>query len=142
MGADAVVIPALDSIAWLLNVRGTDVSRTPVALSSRSSMPTAPPSCSSRPARSAMPSSSNLGNAVRVRDRADFAAALGAFAGKRVAVDPTLAVAAIFDRIEGGAGRRSPCATRPWWRRRGRTPPRSPAIVPLRCVTAPRSRAS
>ena len=33
VGADAVVIPALDSIAWLLNVRGSDVSRTPVALS-------------------------------------------------------------------------------------------------------------
>ena len=32
VGADAVVIPALDSIAWLLNVRGGDVPRTPFAL--------------------------------------------------------------------------------------------------------------
>ena len=30
--ADAVVITALDSIAWLLNIRGRDVNRTPVAL--------------------------------------------------------------------------------------------------------------
>ena len=30
---DAAVISALDSIAWLLNIRGADVDRTPVALS-------------------------------------------------------------------------------------------------------------
>jgi Xaa-Pro aminopeptidase len=30
---DAVVVSALDSIAWLLNIRGADVERTPVALS-------------------------------------------------------------------------------------------------------------
>ncbi|MGH6998799.1 MAG: aminopeptidase P family N-terminal domain-containing protein, partial [Phenylobacterium sp.] len=30
--ADAVVVSALDSLAWLLNVRGEDVERTPVAL--------------------------------------------------------------------------------------------------------------
>jgi Xaa-Pro aminopeptidase len=32
-GYDAAVISALDSIAWLLNIRGADVERTPVALS-------------------------------------------------------------------------------------------------------------
>ncbi|MFX5237507.1 aminopeptidase P family N-terminal domain-containing protein, partial [Acinetobacter baumannii] len=32
-GCDAVVIAALDSIAWLFNIRGSDVDRTPVALS-------------------------------------------------------------------------------------------------------------
>ncbi|MGL6260532.1 aminopeptidase P family protein [Vibrio sp. WXL210] len=32
-GADAAVITALDSIAWLLNIRGLDVSRLPVLLS-------------------------------------------------------------------------------------------------------------
>ena len=31
-GADAAVLAALDSIAWTFNVRGEDVSRTPVAL--------------------------------------------------------------------------------------------------------------
>ncbi|MFW1420203.1 aminopeptidase P family N-terminal domain-containing protein, partial [Vibrio parahaemolyticus] len=30
--ADAVVLSALDSIAWAFNIRGTDVSHTPVAL--------------------------------------------------------------------------------------------------------------
>ena len=32
-GLDAVVISALDSVAWVLNIRGSDVERTPVALS-------------------------------------------------------------------------------------------------------------
>ena len=32
---DAAVISALDSVAWLLNIRGADVERTPVALSLR-----------------------------------------------------------------------------------------------------------
>ena len=49
---DAAVISALDSIAWLLNIRGADVERTPVALSYVDrSTPTAPPTCSSRPRR-------------------------------------------------------------------------------------------
>jgi Xaa-Pro aminopeptidase len=33
LGVDSCVITALDSIAWLLNIRGLDVSRLPVALS-------------------------------------------------------------------------------------------------------------
>ncbi|MBA4355302.1 MAG: X-Pro aminopeptidase, partial [Novosphingobium sp.] len=32
-GLDAAVVTALDSVAWLLNIRGADVDRTPVALS-------------------------------------------------------------------------------------------------------------
>src|SRR5689334_14144332 len=32
-GYDAAVVSALDSVAWLLNIRGADVERTPVALS-------------------------------------------------------------------------------------------------------------
>ncbi len=31
-GLDAAVVSALDGVAWLLNLRGTDVERTPVAL--------------------------------------------------------------------------------------------------------------
>ena len=33
-GADAAVITALPSIAWLLNIRGRDVSRSPLTLAS------------------------------------------------------------------------------------------------------------
>jgi Xaa-Pro aminopeptidase len=41
---------------------------------------------------------------VRVHDRAAFAAALDGLAGRRVAIDPALAVSAIFDRVERGGG--------------------------------------
>lgn len=104
IGADAVVIPALDSIAWLLNVRGADVARTPVALSYAVVHADGTAELFVAPEKVGDDVVQHLGNAVRVRDRADFAAALGGFAGKRVAVDPALAVAAIFDRIEAGGG--------------------------------------
>ncbi len=101
--ADAVVLSALDSIAWTLERaragRGAYArSRWPM----RSSMPTAPPTCSSRRKRSGDEVLQHLGNAVRVRDRSEFAEALGAYAGKRVAADPERAVSAIFSRLEAG----------------------------------------
>jgi Xaa-Pro aminopeptidase len=104
VGADAVVIPALDSIAWLLNVRGSDVSRTPVALSYTIVHADGTADLFVAPGKVDDAVAQHLGNAVRVQDRARFAAALGDFEGKRVAIDPALAVAAIFDRVEAGGG--------------------------------------
>jgi len=104
VGADAIVIPALDSTAWLLNVRGADVSRTPVALAY--TIVGADGTADLFVAREKMTDAvqQHLGNAVRVHDRADFAPALSRFAGKRVAIDPALAVSAIFDAVEAGGG--------------------------------------
>ncbi|MGW8191415.1 aminopeptidase P family protein [Sphingomonas hankookensis] len=101
---DAVVLTALDSIAWTFNVRGSDVARTPVALSyaivhadGTAEMFVAPGKVGEEVAR-------HLGNAVTVRPMADFAATLGRFAGKRVAADPDRAVAAIHEALcRGGA---------------------------------------
>ena len=104
VGADAVVISALDSIAWLLNVRGTDVARTPVALSYTIVHADGTAELFVAPGKVGDEVVQHLGNAVRVQDRAGFAAALGSFAGTRVAIDPALAVAAIFDRVEAGGG--------------------------------------
>ncbi|KQT34780.1 X-Pro aminopeptidase [Sphingomonas sp. Leaf412] len=104
IGADAVVIPALDSIAWLLNVRGSDVARTPVALSYAVVHADGTADLFVAPGKVDDAVAQHLGNAVRVRDRADFARALGGFAGRRVAIDPAMAVAAIFDAVEAGGG--------------------------------------
>src|SRR3569623_674378 len=100
--ADAVVLSALDSIAWTLNVRGGDVAHTPVALAyvvvdadGTAELFVAPEKMSDDVAQ-------HLGNAVKVRDRSEFAGALGRYAGKRVAVDPERTVAAIFDPLDGG----------------------------------------
>jgi len=106
--ADAVVLSALDSIAWAFNIRGGDVSHTPVALAyaivhadGTADLFVAPDKVEEEVVR-------HLGNAVRVHDRAIFAPALGQFTGKRVAVDPERAVAAIFDALDAGGARLLP----------------------------------
>ncbi|WP_242148048.1 aminopeptidase P family protein [Sphingomonas sp. BAUL-RG-20F-R05-02] len=100
--ADAVVLTALDSIAWVLNVRGTDVAHTPVALAYAIIDADGTAELFVAPEKVDDAVRQHLGNAVRVRDRAEFSAALGSFSGKRVAADPERAVAAIFDVLEGG----------------------------------------
>ncbi len=103
--ADAVVLAALDSIAWLLNVRGTDVARTPVALAYTIVNADGTADLFVAPEKMTDAVRQHLGNAVRVHDRAAFAPALRGFAGKVVAVDPSLSVAAIPLAIEAGGGR-------------------------------------
>jgi Xaa-Pro aminopeptidase len=100
--ADAVVLSALDSIAWALNVRGGDIAHTPVALSYTIVSSDGTADLYVAPEKMTDAVAQHLGNAVRVHDRQDFAPALGRFAGKRVAADPDNAVAAIFDALEAG----------------------------------------
>lgn len=112
-GADAAVIASLESIAWLLNIRGRDVARTPVALAfaiihadSRVDLFTAPEKLT--PAVTA-----HLGADVRCHPRDAFAGALAGLGGKLVAADPQACVAAIFDALDAGGARileaRDPC---------------------------------
>ncbi|QNE32321.1 aminopeptidase P family protein [Sphingomonas sp. NBWT7] len=103
--ADAVVLAALESIAWVFNVRGGDVSRTPVALSYAIVNADGTADLFVAPEKMTEAVAQHLGNAVRVHDRAAFAGALGGFSGKRVAVDPALSVAAIPLAIEAAGGR-------------------------------------
>lgn len=92
---DAVVIAALDSIAWLFNIRGRDVAHTPVALGfalvhrdGRAELFVAPEKVTPELV-------SHLGPEVAIRPRDAFVAALGVLSGMRVAVDPERSVAAI-----------------------------------------------
>ncbi|MDF2604874.1 aminopeptidase P family protein [Sphingomonas sp.] len=103
-GADSVVLASLESTAWLLNVRGGDVSRTPVALSYTIVNADGTADLYVAPEKMNDAVAAHLGNAVRVHDRRSFAAALGQFAGRRVAVDPALSVAAIPLAIEACGG--------------------------------------
>lgn len=100
--ADAVVIAALDSIAWTFNVRGGDVSHTPVALAYTVIHADGTADLFVAPEKVTDAVRQHLGNAVRIQDRAAFAPALGGFAGKRVVADPGTAVSAIFDGLEAG----------------------------------------
>ena len=112
-GADAVVIAALDSIAWLLNIRGRDVSRTPVALAFAIVHADASVDLFTAPEKLTDDVRDHLGADVRVHPRSDFEAALAGFSGKTVSADPASCVAAIFAALAGvGAAiieARDPC---------------------------------
>jgi Xaa-Pro aminopeptidase len=98
-GYDAAVVSALDSIAWLLNIRGSDVDRTPVALSYVLAHDDGTADLFIAPEKVTPELAQHLGNAVTIRPRADFERALAELAGKRVAVDPNFGVAAIFNAL-------------------------------------------
>ncbi len=109
--ADAAVITALDSIAWLFNVRGRDVDHTPVPLAFALVHADASADLFVDAAKLGSEVRAHLGDAVRVRDRSAFPAALEALAGKTVVVDPTSAVAAVFGHLAGATliEARDPC---------------------------------
>ena len=98
--ADAAVLAALDSIAWTFNVRGADVERTPVALSFALVHDDGTADLFVAPEKIGDDVRAHLGNGVRLHDRGAFEGALGALAGKTVAVDPERSVAAIFEALE------------------------------------------
>jgi Xaa-Pro aminopeptidase len=98
--ADAAVLSALDSIAWAFNIRGQDVTHTPVALAyaivhsdGTSDLFVASEKIGSEVRQ-------HLGNGVRLHERYAFESALGELNGKTVVVDPERAVAAIFEALE------------------------------------------
>ena len=97
---DGAVVSALDSVAWLLNVRGADVERTPVALSFLIARADGTAEWFIAPEKVPADVAAHLGNAVTIRPRDEFEPALKALAGKRIAVDPERAVAAIFAALE------------------------------------------
>ncbi|MCA1653769.1 MAG: aminopeptidase P family N-terminal domain-containing protein, partial [Sphingomonadales bacterium] len=100
MGADAAVLASLDSIAWTFNVRGTDVSHTPVALAYALVNADGTADLFVAGEKIGPDVAQHLGNGVRLHERAEFEAALAALAGKTVAVDPERSVAAISEALE------------------------------------------
>ncbi len=110
---DGAVISALDSIAWLLNIRGRDVSRTPVALAFALLHADASVDLFIDPQKLTPDVLAHLGPHVRTYPRGAFADHLASLRGKRILVDPASAVAAIFNALEGGGAQiveeRDPC---------------------------------
>ena len=94
-GADAAVLAALDPIAWTFNIRGADVTHTPVALAFALVMPTARPTCSSKARRSATTSAPISATASGSTSGMSSNPILKSLSGKLVAVDPERSVAAI-----------------------------------------------
>lgn len=101
-GLDSVVITALDSIAWLLNIRGKDVERTPVAQSFLIQHRDGTAQFFIAPEKTTPALIAHLGGQLEIRPYTDFATALGEMADQRVAFDPQLSVAAIPALLEQG----------------------------------------
>ena len=98
--ADAAVLSALDSIAWAFNIRGADVTHTPVALAYALVNSDGTADLFVAGEKIGPDVRQHLGNGVRLHERAAFESALGELKGKTVVVDPERAVAAIFDALD------------------------------------------
>lgn len=98
--ADVAVLSALDSIAWTFNVRGKDVSHTPVALAFALVRVDGTADLFVAPEKLGEQVRQHLGNGVRIHHRESFEPFLKTLSGATVAADPERAVAAIFEALE------------------------------------------
>ncbi|HHX8487616.1 TPA: aminopeptidase P family protein [Vibrio diabolicus] len=89
-GADSAVITALDSICWLLNVRGLDVSRLPVLLSHAILHSDSSVEYFLDPARQPADFDAHVGTGVTVHHPEALQSRLEAMTGKKVLVDPAI----------------------------------------------------
>ncbi|HHF0487589.1 TPA: aminopeptidase P family protein [Vibrio antiquarius] len=89
-GADSAVITALDSICWLLNVRGLDVSRLPVLLSHAILHADSTVEYFLDPARLPADFDAHAGSGVTVHHPEALQSRLEAMTGKKVLVDPAI----------------------------------------------------
>ncbi|MDG2001894.1 MAG: aminopeptidase P family protein [Novosphingobium sp.] len=112
-GLDAAVIPALDSIAWLLNIRGSDVDRTPVTLSFAIALADGTTDLFIASEKVTPGLRSHLGDAVRIEERKRFLPMLASLSGKKVALDPDSCVQTIFSALDDAGAQiveqRDPC---------------------------------
>ncbi len=98
-GLDGAVVTAPDSIAWLLNIRGADVPRTPLPLSYLTLDAEGRADLFVDERKLSPGLEAHLGNAVAVRPAEDFAPGLDALAGRKLRVDPASAASWVFERL-------------------------------------------
>ncbi|MCK8088526.1 aminopeptidase P family protein [Vibrio sp. 1CM8B] len=86
-GADAAILTELDSICWLLNIRGLDVSRLPVVLSNAIIHADESVDFFLDPTRIPTGFEAHVGNGIRVSHPSELEARLQSLEGKNVSVD-------------------------------------------------------
>ncbi|MEQ8695765.1 MAG: aminopeptidase P family N-terminal domain-containing protein, partial [Bauldia litoralis] len=96
---DAAVLTLPDSIAWLLNIRGGDIPRTPVALFFAILRADDSVTLFVDPGKVDEALRSHLGADVDLRTPEEFAPALAGLADKRVLADPAWSARWVFDRL-------------------------------------------
>ena len=102
-GADAAVITSPASIAWLFNVRGGDVIRSPLPIAQAILGADGSARLFLDPAKVTPELPAWLGNEVRLETPADLPLALSELAGKQVLVDPGQSSSWYFEAL-GTAG--------------------------------------
>jgi Xaa-Pro aminopeptidase len=96
----AAVITASDSIAWLLNIRGGDVQRSPLPLSLALLRDNGHCDLFLDDRKIGDGLEAHLGNQVTLRTPDQFGPALDDLSGARVRVDPGLTAAWVFQRLD------------------------------------------
>lgn len=113
-GADAAAITAPMSIAWLFNIRGGDVMRSPLPLGAAIIRKDGTATLFVNPDKVTDEVRSHLGNEIALRPESEFEAGLKELSGSKVSVDPSSASAWVFDTLEGAEAtvvrRRDPVA--------------------------------
>ncbi|MBP7650378.1 MAG: aminopeptidase P family protein [Phenylobacterium sp.] len=113
-GADATVLTAPSSIAWLFNVRGGDVIRSPLPLSQAILHKDGTARLFLDPAKVTADLPAWLGNQVTLETPDDLPTALADLKGKRVLVDPALSSAWYFEALAAAGAEvvraEDPCA--------------------------------
>ena len=99
LGADAAVLTAPASIAWLFNVRGGDVIRTPLPIGQAILDADGRARLFLDPAKVTDELPGWLGNEVALQPSEALPAALDALKGKKVLVDPAQSSSWYFDRL-------------------------------------------
>jgi Xaa-Pro aminopeptidase len=97
---DAAIITAPASIAWLFNIRGGDVIRSPLPLAQAILNADGTARLFLDPAKVTADLAGWLGNQVRLERTDEFAGALADLMGRRVSIDPGQSAAWYFEALE------------------------------------------
>lgn len=113
-GADVVLLTAPASIAWLFNIRGGDVIRTPLPLAQAILEADGRARLFLDPRKVTNELPGWLGDAVSIEDPDGLPIALDALSGRRVLVDPAVSSAWFFERLQAAGAQvvrgQDPCA--------------------------------
>ncbi|MGH1422900.1 MAG: M24 family metallopeptidase [Hyphomonas sp.] len=101
---DAAVITAPASLAWAFNMRGGDVSHTPLALGRAVLFADGSAELYLDEGKADDALRQHLGNGVTLRPLTALDEGLAALRGKRVSLDPAIASAWFFDEVEAAGG--------------------------------------
>lgn len=99
-GADAVVITSPASLAWLFNIRGGDVARTPLPLGEALLRADGTADLFIADAKVSPELKQWLGNQVAVKPSEELQPALASLGGKKVKLDPSSASAWYFEQLK------------------------------------------